>query len=46
MISFKVVARGKGGISDCSEKQRLFFSKVYRIMFKEIEVPRDPEKGE
>ena len=32
MISFKVVGRGKGGVSDFNEKQRLFSSKVYCVV--------------
>jgi len=45
MISFKVVSRKKGGVSDFGEEQRLFSSKVYRVVVREIDVPWDPEKG-
>jgi len=45
MISFKVIGRGKRGVSDFGEEQRLFSSKVHCVMVREIDVPWDPEKG-
>jgi len=44
-IRFKVVGRGKRGVSDFGEEQRLFSSKVYCVVVKETDVPCDPEKG-
>jgi len=45
MISFKVVGRGKRGVSDFGKEQRLFSSKVYCVVVRGIDVPWDPEKG-
>jgi len=45
VLCHEVVGRGKGGVSDFGEKQRLFSSKVYCVMVREIDVPWDPEKG-
>ena len=44
IMSFKVVGRGKGEVSDFDEEQRLFSSKVYCDMVWEVDVPWDPEK--
>jgi len=38
-MSFKVVGRGKGGVSDFGEEQRLFSGKVYCVMVREVDVP-------
>ena len=45
-VSFKDIGKEKGAISDYTEEQRLFCSMVYGVMFREINVPWDPEKGE
>ena len=44
-MSFKVAGEGKGRVSDFGEEQRLLSSKVYCVMFGEIDVPWDSEKG-
>ena len=44
IISFKVIGRGKRWVSDFREEQRLFSSKVYYVVVREIDVPWDPEK--
>ena len=44
-MSFKVVGGGKGGVSDLGEELRLFSSKVYCVMVRDIDVSWDPEKG-
>jgi len=44
-MSFKVVGREKGEISDFGEQQRLFSHKAYCVMVREIDVSWDPEKG-
>jgi len=44
-MSFQVVGRAKGGVSDFSEEQRLLSSKAYCPMVRAIDVPWDPEKG-
>jgi len=45
IIILKVVGRGKAWVSDFGEEQRLFSSKVYYVVVREIDVPWDPEKG-
>ena len=45
IISFKIVGKRKGEFSDFSEEQRLFGSKVYCVMIKEVDVLWDLEKG-
>jgi len=45
IISFTVIGRGKRGVSDFGEEQRLFSSKVHCVMVREIDVHWDPEKG-
>jgi len=45
IISFKIVGKRKGEFSDFSEEQRLFGSKDYCVVVREIDVPWNPEKS-
>ena len=45
-IKFKIIGRGKEGVSYRSEEKRLFCSKVNCVMLREINVPWDPEERE